>query len=69
MPNSKSLPSSKLTWAQLNRTLLGIKTDWEAAQLLEAEKRGPRRMRWLLRIYARYAVLRRKRELKELRNA
>lgn len=52
-------------WRTLNTKLQTINED-ECRVLLKVEQRGKKRLSTLLRIYARYSVLRKEREMREL---
>lgn len=52
-------------WNRLNDTLRSCDEDL-ARQLLESERRGKRRVQWLMRIHGRYNKLRAQRERQEL---
>lgn len=54
-----------MTWRELNRWLLGATED-ECLEALAAERAGPRRRAFLIRIHARFDKLRRRREREEL---
>lgn len=59
--------SSLRTWRELNAALKGT-TEKECKAMLEAERKGRCRPSVLLRVYARYSVLRKERELNEIFN-
>lgn len=54
------------TWHGLQEALRVARTVEEAENILEAEKKGPNRLRWLLRIQGRRQVLRGEAETAEL---
>lgn len=54
------------TWKELNTTLRSTKDENAVFKMLQEERQGARRPRWMKRIYSRYSVLRKKREKKEL---
>ena len=56
-----------LTWRELNH-VLSTKTEAEVLAMLEAEKKGPRRVVVLERLHKRYNVLRVSRDRVELLN-
>lgn len=55
-----------LTWHELQQSLRECKTEADAQRLLDEEKKGQARVRWLMRIQGRLRVLRNERENAEL---
>lgn len=60
------MSTEPLTWHQLQEALMACKTEAEAEALLDAEKKGANRLRWMVRIQGRIRVLRRERENLEI---
>ena len=63
--SNKSLTNKLASWSELNKSLLEL-SEQDVLKLLEAEKVGKRRHTFLLRLHARYNVLRGNRERTEL---
>ena len=58
--------SKHLSWHELQQALRDCETEKDAEALIKAEKKGPARIRWLLRMHGRLRVLRDERENAEL---
>lgn len=63
METSKPQP---ISWHSLQEALRECKDEASVTKLMEAEKAGPNRLRWLMRIQGRLRVLRTERENAEL---
>jgi hypothetical protein len=55
------------TWKQLNDKLRSTRSEQEVERMISEEQKNGKRSRWIHRMYARYGVLRKRRERKELR--
>lgn len=58
--------ASKLSWHELQEVLRGCSTEDEVSKLMETEKAGHNRLRWLIRMQGRLRSLRTDRENSEL---
>ena len=63
MQSSEAQP---ISWHDLQEVLRECTTEDQVAKLMEKEKNGPNRLRWLVRMQGRLRVLRTERENAEL---
>lgn len=61
----RRVSTTQLTWRALNDELMTLNDPAQALALLQAERKGQRRKKWLERIYGRFSHLRRKLEEKQ----
>jgi hypothetical protein len=57
------------TWAELNKKLRKVTSEFEVQHMITEEQANGGRTRWIHRMYARYGVLRKKRERREMKIA
>ena len=60
------MAQKEITWHELQEALRCATREDTVQALIKAEKKGPNRARWLMRMQGRLNVLRRAREVKEL---
>ena len=65
MNTSEKEKPKPITWHDLQVVLRECTTEDEVAKLMKAEKEGPNRVRWLLRMQGRFRALRTDRENEE----
>lgn len=57
---------TELSWHELQEKLRECTSEEEAQRIMDAEKAGPARFRWMKRIQGRIRTLRKERENREL---